>query len=69
MQTQVTESNSTNCENANRTKEELRNETVTKHLLSFYGGAPGRSIALSLCEEILAFSHAFGSLAVRRVAL
>jgi hypothetical protein len=26
-------------------------------------------IALSLCEEILAFSHAFGSLAVRRVAL
>jgi len=29
--------------------------------------APG--IALSLCEEILAFSHAFGSLAVRRVAL
>lgn len=28
-----------------------------------------RIIALSLCEEILAFSHAFGSLAVRRVAL
>ena len=28
-----------------------------------------RDIALSLCEEILAFSHAFGSLAVRRVAL
>ena len=26
-------------------------------------------IAFSLCEEILAFSHAFGSLAVRRVAL
>jgi len=39
------------------------------HLSGSRAFSSSYKIALSLCEEILAFSHAFGSLAVRRVAL